>query len=179
MECRAHTTCNLCSVPKNPKPGTYFSYRLLLLIVRRTTIFGLEQVIRGSLAHLLSIHTRIYLFVLCFRIVSIDYFNTPSLEEGGPGGNPGADLHTAPPFQHPYTRKSTTTPFGANSVFAGLPMVKLSKNNNKYIRTRLPHQCTWYSVYRVYIRHMENKWLTSRHNVRQRRKNLPRPMDAF
>ena len=90
-------------------------------------------------------------FVLCFRIVSINYFNTPLLEEGGAGGNPGADLHTAPPFQHPYTRKSTTTPSGANSVFAGLPMVKLSKNNNKYIRTRLPHQCTWYSVYRVYV----------------------------
>ena len=41
--------------------------------------------------------------------------------------------------------------FLTNSVFAGLPMVKLRKNNNKYIRTRLPHQCTWYSVYRVYI----------------------------
>ena len=61
-------------------------------------------------------------FVLCFRIVSINYFNTPSLEQGGPGGNPVADLHTAPPFQHPYTRKSTTTPSGANSVFAGLPL---------------------------------------------------------
>ena len=43
-----------------------------------------------------------------------------SLEQGGAEGNPGADLHPAP-FQHPYTRKSTTTPSGVHSLFAGLP----------------------------------------------------------
>ena len=35
-------------------------------------------------------------FVLCFRIVSINYFNTPSLEEGGPGGKKNALLNTSP-----------------------------------------------------------------------------------
>ena len=88
-----------------------------------------------------------FAFELCQLII----LTPPRSKRGGQGETPGLTFTQPPPFPHPYTRKSTTTPSGANSVFAGLPMVKLSKNNNKYIRTRLPHQCTWYSVYRVYV----------------------------
>ena len=42
------------------------------------------------------------------------------LEERRAEGNPESDLHPAP-FQHSYTRKSTTTPSGVSSMFAGLP----------------------------------------------------------
>lgn len=49
-------------------------------------------------------------FVLCFRIVSINDL-PPLARRGGARENPGADLQTAP-FQHPYTRKSATTPPG-------------------------------------------------------------------
>ena len=59
-------------------------------------------------------------FVLCFRIASIHYIPPLARRRGGAEGNPGADLHPAP-FQHPYTRKSTTTPSGVHFMSAGLP----------------------------------------------------------
>ena len=60
-----------------------------------------------------------YVLYFAFELCQLIIYH-PSLEEGGAGGNPGADLHPAS-FQHPYTRKSTTTPSGVNSMFAGLP----------------------------------------------------------
>ena len=91
------------------------------------------------------IRSRYFAFELCQFIIY-----PPSLEEGGAEGNPGAGLHSAP-FQHPYTRKSTTTPSGVHSMFAGLPIVKTF---------HLPHNPSHIS-----IRHICHELSTHRHSL--------------
>ena len=81
------------------------------------------------------IHILYSTFELCLQVI-----DHPSLEEGGAERNPGADLHSAP-FQHPYTRKSTTTPSGVHSMFVGLPMVETSHLPHTPSRISTRHIC--------------------------------------